>query len=122
MIQPRKLAAIDLVFLGPTFVIAEFAIAVIAGLGLGWFVFARGHGSKSVLLGVYLLTLGLNYVPMFWCAVELNRQGKAHAEIEGELADRGRAMRKYRWQSLWLLVPFVPIAAWFAQWGEGEEY
>jgi hypothetical protein len=113
MIQPQKLAAIDLALLGPKFVIAEFVVGVVAGLGVGWLVLARGHGSKSLVLGLYLLSLGLNYVPMAWCAVDLTRKGVAIAEIEDELKDRGRAMRKYRRQSLWLLVPLVTVVMAF---------
>jgi hypothetical protein len=116
VIQIRKLAALDLHFLGPAVILTEFALGVIGPLILGALTlqFAAMHGRRlSVMLfGGYLLTLGVNYVPLLLHAVSLVRSRSVADEIGGELSDRRAAFRRYRGQSLYLLVPLVvPIAA-----------
>jgi len=115
VIEVRKLAAIDLHFLGPKIILAEFGLGVpimlalgVLSLGVGLF---RTHATWQIGLGTYLLLLGINYIPMLWNAIDLTRHGSAAAELGDELRDQGPAMRKYRRQSLWLLVPLaVPVA------------
>ena len=75
----------------------------------------RSHATWQILLGVYLLLLGINYVPMLTCAIDIARPGTAAAELGDELLDKNAAMRKYRRQSLWLLVPLVAPVAWLVQ-------
>ena len=113
MLNPRKLVAIDLALLGPKFIIAEFAGGVLLSAALGAFVLFRGHGSfLQSLLGLYLISLGFNYVPMLIYAITINRAKSARAELGNELDEKRVAMAKYRGQSLWLLVPLiVPIVA-----------
>ena len=113
MLNPRKLAAIDLAFLGPRIIIAEFAFAVLFSPALGVFVLLRGHGSPvQIALGVYLISLGLNYVPMLVYAFAINKTKSARTELGSELDDKRAAMTKYRRQSIWLLMPLiVPIVA-----------
>jgi len=49
---------------------------------------------------------------MLWCAIDIVRSGSAAAELGDELQNKITAMRKYRRQSLWLLVPLaVPVAS-----------
>jgi hypothetical protein len=56
--------------------------------------------------------LGINYAPLFLYAVRLQSHGSAHAEIADEADDKKKLFRKYRRQSLWVLVPFlVPVVA-----------
>ena len=112
--NPRKLAAIDIVFLGSKLVIAEFACGVVLSAVLGAFVLFRSHSALQVALGTYLLSLGVNYVPMLIHAVAITRSGSARAELGDELGEPGRAMARYRRQSLWLLVPLVmpAVALW----------
>jgi hypothetical protein len=43
VINPRKLVAIDIVFLGSIFIIAEFASGVVLCVALGIFVLVRGN-------------------------------------------------------------------------------
>jgi hypothetical protein len=63
-------------------------------------------------LGLYLISLGINYVPMLIYAITINRAKSARAELGDELDEKRVAMAKYRRQSLWLLVPLiVPIVA-----------
>jgi hypothetical protein len=109
----RKLAAIDLIFLGPKVVITEFSAGVFLSAVLGIFVLVRGHHSLAqIVLGLYLISLGINYVPMLHYAIRIRRAEGARAELGNELDDKRVAMAKYRRQSLWLLVPMiVPLLA-----------
>ena len=108
MIQPRKLAAIELALLGPKIILPEYAAGVVLSAALGVFVLLRSHGGLTqVALGLYLISLGANYFPMLWYAIAINRAKSALAELGDELNDKHAAMTKYRRQSLWLLVPLV---------------
>ena len=113
MLNPRKLAAIDLALLGPKIIITEFAAGVLLSVALGVFVLVRRHGTLTQFaLGVYLVSLGLNYIPMLIYAISINNATSARAELGSELEDKHAAMAKYRRQSLWLLVPLVvPLVA-----------
>jgi hypothetical protein len=112
LINPRKLAAIDIVFLGSKFVIAEFAGGVVLCAALGTFVLFRSHSLKQLVLGLYLISLGINYLPMLVYALAITRADSARAEMGDELDNKRWAMTKYRRQSVLLLVPLlVPIVA-----------
>ena len=105
--NPRKLAAIDIVFLGPKVIIGEFAGGVLLCSALGTFVLLRGHSYWQAMLGLYLISLGINYVPMLVYAVAIARGQSARAEMADELMNKRRAMAKYRRQSTLLLVPLL---------------
>lgn len=105
----RKLAAIDIVFLGPKFIIGEYACGTILSLALGIFILFRAHSVWQVVLGVYFVSLGVNYAPMLIYAIGLGNREKARAEIADELVEQRRAMSKYRRLSLALLVPFAAL-------------
>ena len=113
MLNARKLAAIDLVFLGPKVVTAEFVAGVFLSAALGIFILVRSHGSPAqIALGLYLITLGLNYAPLLIYAIVLTRDNSASAELGSELENKRVAMANYRRQSFWLLVPLVvPLVA-----------
>ena len=116
VINIRKLAAIDILFLGSQFILAEFAAGVLLSTALGIFVLVRGHSFWQAVLGVYLVCLGINYVPMFAYAVDITRKQSAREEMAQELTDNRKAMSKYRCQSLLLLVPLlVPMLALMAR-------
>lgn len=103
----RKLAAIDIFFLGYWFVFAEFACGVVLSIALGLFVLVRSHSFWQIGLGVYLTCIGINYIPMFVYAVSIANKQNAEAELGNELAQKQPAMSKYRRQSLLLLVPLL---------------
>ena len=73
---------------------------------LGILTLRRGGPRWQLVLGVYLILLGINYVPMLVYAVAISKRGSALAEMGDELADQRRAMAKYRRQSV-LLVPLM---------------
>jgi hypothetical protein len=119
MINVRKLAAIDLYILGPKIILAEFGLGVpimlvigILSLRVGLF---RTHALWQAAVGIYLVLLAVNYIPMLWSAIDIARRGTAAEELGDELSDKSAAMRKYRRQSLWLLVPLAVPVAWFAR-------
>jgi hypothetical protein len=109
MIDLRKLAAIDIAFLGYRLIVGEFAFGVVFSLALGVFVLVRGHTGWQVLLGSYLICLGLNYVPMVLWAIKIGSRERARIEIAGELAEARQAMARFRRQSLVLLIPILPL-------------
>ena len=113
MLNPRKLAAIDLAFLGPKVIIIEFTLGILFSAALGVFVLLRGHRSPAqIALGLYLISLGLNYIPMLIYAIGINKAKSARTELGNELDNRRAAMKKYRRQSLWLLMPLIiPVIA-----------
>src|SRR5215813_8037183 len=47
VLNARKLAAIDLVFLGPKLVITEFVAGLFLSAALGIFILVRSHGSPA---------------------------------------------------------------------------
>jgi hypothetical protein len=115
-VNVRKLAAIDLFFLGPRLILAEFGIGVFGSLALGvmsaWQGTHRFHSVWMVLFGVYLIFVGMNYVPLLLHAIDISRKASAQQEIADELGSKQKTFRKYRRQSLWLFVPLaIPVAA-----------
>ena len=99
-------------FLGPKLIIGEYAVGVFFSVALGLFVLFRGHSFWQTALGLYLISVGMNYVPMLIYAVVIASRQRAHAEIAAELTERRQALSKYRRQSLLLLVPLLaPVLA-----------
>jgi hypothetical protein len=116
MIRVRKLVAVELSFLGPKIVFAEYGFAVVVAAVIGLLSLRVGlfrtHALWQVLLGLYLLFLALTYAVLLRFAIAMARRGDAREEIAGELHDLPATFRKYRKQSLWILVPLaVPLAA-----------
>jgi Ca2+/Na+ antiporter len=115
--NPRKLAAIDIVFLGSKFIISEFAAGVLLSIAFGAFILMRGHSIWQLALGVYFISLGINYIPLLVYANAITRGQSARTELGDELNDKRRAMVKYRRQSVLLLIPLlVPIFALAREW------
>jgi hypothetical protein len=106
----RKLAAIDIALLGYKLIFGEYAAGVLLSAGLGLFVVFRSHSFWQVVLGGYLICVGINYVPMLAYAVAIGSKERAQQEIAEELRDRRRAMSKYRRVSALLLVPLLAPA------------
>ena len=112
MFDLRKLAALDIVSLGYKLILAEYAFAVVFSTALGIFVLARSHSGWQIALGIYLVCLGINYIPMLvWTIAFRNRQN-ARAEVADALANKNKSFASFRRQSLALLIPLVPVAFW----------
>jgi hypothetical protein len=117
VIDIRTLAALDIAFLGPRLILIEFTAGVLLPIALGALTLARAGSLAGALFGLYLITLGINYVPLLLYAISIVRAGSAAAEIAGESHDLRRMFRRYRRQSLLLLVPFaVPMASAIQEW------
>lgn len=113
MINIRKLAALDMVLNGTRFIQVEFALGVILPLLLGQFSFRSGLASMSRLnwmtvTGIWLLGIGVNYLPLFIYSVIIAR-GRTVKE-EGE--PMRPQLKKYGFQQVIILVPlFVVVVA-----------
>ena len=112
MIDPRKLAAMDIATLGPTFIIGNFAGVAVVCLSLGTFILWGADSCQKLTVGFYFFSLGINYMFMLFYALEINNRESAHAAIGNELDKERGAMAQYRRQSMYLLLPLVvPIVA-----------
>jgi hypothetical protein len=120
LMEVRKLAALDLVFHGPRFVLVEFTGALLVGAGLGVLSLRAGLPGGHLVawqlaLGLYLVGVGLNYVPLALHAAALIRTGDARQAVAVELKDERRARRVYGTQEALLLVPLAVAAPAAAQ-------
>ena len=97
LIEIRKLAAVDMAWLGPRVVLAEYAMGIILPLALGLFTLR----STQTLLGVWLVTIAVNYVPLFLYAVSIARLGSVETEGRPEI----KHARRYGVQQVIILVP-----------------
>lgn len=112
MIDPRKLAAIHIATLGPTFAIGNLASTALLCLSLGAFLLSSANTYQQFTFGFYFVSLSINYILMLLYALEIKNREGARAEIGDELNRKGSAMAGYRRQSIYLLLPLVvPIVA-----------
>jgi hypothetical protein len=113
MINVRKLAALDIVFHGPKFILIEFGLGVFgcAALGLFSIYFGLFHGPNhslfATILGCFLLWVALNYVPLFLYTISIVRRKSDQQEVAFKLEHKDRYAAKYMLQSALLLVPFA---------------
>ena len=90
MIKIRKLVAVDMAWLGARLILAEYALGIVLPLALGilsvragWFSAVRwGWGT---ILGLWLIGIAANYIPLFVYAVLIARAGTVKAEGQPEL-------------------------------------
>lgn len=110
----RRLAAIDMALHGKRYILIEFGVGVLACAILGGLSLAQGLRllrkgfNWQLVLGIALLWIGLNYVPLLIHAVDLARRGTASEEAGDDL-DRRQLLRRYSAQQFWLLVPFAVV-------------
>jgi hypothetical protein len=113
VINIRKLAALDIAFHGPKFILIEFALGVFgcAALGLFSLYFGLFHDSNpslfAIIIGCYLLLIALNYVPLLLYAISIERHKSALEEVASELEHKEKYAKKYAFQSTLLLIPFA---------------
>ena len=114
MLNVRKLAALDMALHGPRFIVIEFGLGVAGCAVIGALSFAAGVRTWSrgvgwqLVLGVVLLWIALNYVPLLLHAIDLARRGSARQEASAELANP-KLVRLYGLKQLWILVPFAVL-------------
>lgn len=112
MIDPRKLAAMDIATVGPTFIIGNFAGTALVCLSLGTFILWSANSYQKLTVGFYFFSLGINYIFMLFYALGINNRENARAAIGDELNKERRTIAEYLQQSIYLLLPLVvPIVA-----------
>ena len=109
----RRLAAIDMHGLAGSprrrrIIKLEFYIGAIGCLGLGVVTVVAGSG-VAIAVGLWLIGIGLNYVPLAFHATKLSRPGQLEAELDGlDLRAEGRSAGL---RQLWILVPLALVVA-----------
>lgn len=106
----RRLVALDMGLHGPRFILIEFSLGVPVPMILGLSLVLQGF----LLFGVYIFTLGINYVPFLAYAVSIRKN-------YGDVVDMrdpgmGRLNRKYSIQQLLVFIPFFTVALAVVQW------
>src|SRR5262245_60787598 len=110
LIEIRKLAAVDMAWLGPRVVVAEYALGGILSLALGALTLRSTLSSPQPLawrtfLGIWLVTVAANYVPLLLHAVSSFKAGTVEAEGRSEV----RHARRYGIQQVMILVPLLVV-------------
>lgn len=118
MISIRKLAAVDMAWLGARVILAEYALGIVLPLALGALSLRSGLSSEArvgwqVVMGVWLVGIAANYIPLFIYAVLIARAGTVKQEGSPELA---RA-RRYGLQQVVILVPLLVVVIALVQEG-----
>jgi hypothetical protein len=113
MLNVRKLAALDMHFPGTRLILPEFAVGAVAPIAIGVIrLHAATHqGNRPLFIswGLYMLGIGINDVPLLLHASAIAHLGVAEKEIGDELRKGRSVFRKYRRQSLWILVPIAVL-------------
>ena len=112
IINVRKLVALDITLHSPHFIMAEFGIGTPIILAVGIVLMSSG----PLILGVYLVLTGVNYVPLLIYAIKAVKGGTAKAEVAEDMSHDRHYVRKYSTQQLLLLIPLVVF--WLAIWQE----
>jgi hypothetical protein len=110
MINIRKLAAIDMLWLGTRVIVTDYALGIVLPLILGLLSIRSGlfrpiHSAWQTVMGVWLVCIAANYIPLFVYAVLIARGGTVKEEGQPELM---RAKR-YGLQQVIILIPFLVV-------------
>lgn len=104
----RRLAALDMHGASGTgrrrrLILAEFTLGTAGSLALGAWALTWG-GPVSVVLGIWLLGLAANYLPLTGYVLALWPSGALEAELAG--IELRAELRRYTRMQIWVLVPF----------------
>ena len=115
MINIRKLAAVDLAWLGAKVIVTEYSLGVSLPFLLGLVLLRRSLSSANplswiTLVGIWLVAIAINYVPLLTYAILITQAGTAKAEGQSEIVHATR----YSVQHSIILVPLlvVSLALW----------
>jgi uncharacterized protein YybS (DUF2232 family) len=106
-----RLVELDMAFLGPRVIILEFAAGVAGALALGVFSLAyaaranAGVASWPVALGVELVVIGINYVPLLAEAMRRRKDEVGCAATKAAIRDDPAEARSYGLRQAWILIP-----------------
>lgn len=84
---------------------AEFVAGAIGCTALGVYASVTASSTTWVIVGVWLVGVGINYVVLALYAQRLSRPGELEAELRG--LDIGRELRRAGVRRLWIAVPLV---------------
>lgn len=101
IIEIRKLAAVDMAWLGWRIIIPEYLFGILLPFALGFLSIHRGQ----ILMGIWLVTIAINYIPLFIYAVNLKQTNSIEKEGKPEIV---RA-KKYGVQQIVILVPLLVV-------------
>jgi hypothetical protein len=113
LISVRKLAIIDSTLHGRKIILAEFFIAAFVGIILGGYVLLHAVGGHALWIGLGLLGIGLNYVPLAFYGL----WNKSERVLDEELLSL-QSKRAYTVQALFLAIPFLVLIIALFQFGE----
>jgi hypothetical protein len=104
----RRLAALDMHGARGTLrrrrvILGEFALGIVGGVGLGLWALTWASAT-GVILGIWLLGVAANYVPLTAHLVALWRRDALSAELAG--VDLRAEFAFYSRAQFWVLVPF----------------
>lgn len=108
MINIRKLVAVDMVLHDTRFILGEFAIGIVLPLTLGFISLRTGlfgpvPVGREIVLGLWMVSIAVNYIPLFIYAVLIARSGTVKEEGQPELAH----VKCYSIQQAIIFIPFV---------------
>ncbi len=106
ILNVRRLVALDIALHGSKFIILEFSFGIIFGFILGLYSLKSNY--LNHILGWYIITLGLNYVPLLIYAINIIRIGSAKDESKDDLSDRKRLI-SFSIRQFVIFVPFSMI-------------
>jgi hypothetical protein len=110
MIYIRKLAAVDMAWLGARVIIIEYIFGVVLPFILGLLSVRAGLAASvlvrwEVALGIWLITIAMNYIPLLIYAVLIAKAGTVKKEGEPELVHA----KRYGVQQVIILIPFLVV-------------
>lgn len=113
-VDVRRLAAVDMHALKGTdlrrrVIIAEFVLAAVGGIAIGLFLLFGVGGTLATVVGLYVLGIAANYVPLAIHALALRRPERLREELRG--VDLRGELRHYTLAQFWVFVPLVFV--WF---------
>jgi hypothetical protein len=113
-VDVRRLAAVDMHALKGTefrrrVIIAEFLLAAIGGFAIGLYLLLGVGGTAGTIIGLYVLGIAANYVPLAIHALSLRRPARLREELRG--VDLRGELRYYTYAQFWVFVPLIFV--WF---------
>jgi hypothetical protein len=108
----KRLAAIDMHGLnGSTFrrriILWEFILGAVFAIVLGAFVLVTADSTFWTVFGIWLLTIGLNYVPLALHAIGFTKPGALERELAG--VDVPAELKRYTGLQIWVFVPLALV-------------
>ena len=114
MIDIRKMAAVDMAWLGTRVIVVEYALGVVLPFILGLLSLRSGLAGEStwqLIMGIWLMAIAANYTPLFVYSVLIAKAGTVKEEGQPEIAHA----KCYGVQQLILLVPFLVVVVAIVQ-------